>query len=69
MNPGERGYFATGGSFVALWFNRDDSAEWIPGKSVCYKDVKPETVDPNKALAESAGCRVIRIETKAANQP
>ena len=65
VNPGENGYFAAGGHFVALWFNRDDTASWVPGKSICYKDVAPETVDSSKAIAASDHCRLIKVEEKA----
>ena len=61
INPGESGYFAAGGHFVALWFNPDDSAEWEPGKSVCYKEATRETVDPSKPLPETEHCRVIVV--------
>jgi len=66
VNPGDKGYFSADGHFVALWFNRDDTAAWVPGKSVCYKDVAPETADPSKAMAASDHCRLIRVEEKAA---
>ncbi len=68
MNPGESGYFAAGGHFVALWFNPEDNAEFTPGKSICYKDVAPETVDPSKALAASGHCRLIRVEETGAGE-
>jgi hypothetical protein len=66
LNPGEEGYFATGGKFVALWFNRDFSTKWDKDKSVCYKDLKPETVDPktidpNQAPSLSSPCKLIQV--------
>ncbi|HMK55489.1 MAG TPA: DUF4157 domain-containing protein [Dissulfurispiraceae bacterium] len=62
INPGERGYFAAHGHFVAFWFNPDDTAEWEPGKSVCYKDAARETADPNEPLPASDHCRIITVK-------
>ena len=62
VNPGEDGYFAAHGHFVALWFNPDDSAEWEPGKSLCYKDATRETVDPSKPVPAGEHCRVIVVD-------
>lgn len=62
VSRSEKSFFAVGGRFVVLWFNPDLSSEWLPGKSVCYNAVKPENVDPTKALAAIAGCRLIRVE-------
>jgi hypothetical protein len=65
LNPSEDGFFAAGGQFVLLWFNPDETTDWIPGKSVCYNEIAPETVDPDKALSENQHCRLIRVETKS----
>jgi hypothetical protein len=65
LNPSERGFFAAGGRFVALWFNPDFTGKWVPGKSVCYKSVTPQVVDPDKALAETQDCRLIEVEAKS----
>jgi len=64
VNRGVKGYFAAQGHFVAVWFNHANDGAWIPGQSVCYSDVATETVDPNKALAESLRCRRIKVEPK-----
>jgi hypothetical protein len=65
LNRSEDGFFAAGGQFVLLWFNPSETMEWIPGKSICYNEIVPETVDPNKALSESQHCRLIKVETKS----
>ena len=62
VSRSEKSFFAVGGRFVVLWFNPSLSSEWLPGKSVCYNEVKPESVDPTKPLAAIAGCRLIRVE-------
>ena len=64
LNNSDKGYFALGGKYLALWFNTSLSDEWKKDESVCYKDLKPETVDPNKALADTKGCHLIRVEAK-----
>jgi hypothetical protein len=68
LNPSEDGFFAAGGQFVLLWFNPDETTDWIPGKSVCYNEIALETVDPDKALSESQHCRLIRVETKSVSK-
>lgn len=68
INRSEKDFFAAGGRFVALWFNPTLSKEFLPDKSICYKDVTPETVDPNKALSASNQCRLIMVETKPETQ-
>ena len=64
LNRTEEGFFAAGGVFIVPWFNPVDSKEWIPGKSVCYNEISPETVDPQKALSDVQHCRIIRVEAK-----
>jgi hypothetical protein len=63
LNLSERGFFAAGGRFVALWFNPELSDEWIPEKSVCYKDVA--VADPDKALSKNPHCQLIKVEEKS----
>ena len=65
MNKSEKDFFAAGGRFVALWFNPTFTGEFIPDKSVCYKDVTAQKVDPAKALSESQDCRLIEVDTKS----
>jgi hypothetical protein len=63
LNPKDKGFFAMGGRFVTLWFNRKHTKKWIPKESVCYKDIKPQIVDdPDKALSESQDCRLIEVQ-------
>jgi hypothetical protein len=64
LNNSNKGFFALGGKYVALWFNSSFSDEWKKDESVCYNDLHPETVDPNKALADTKGCHLIRVEAK-----
>jgi hypothetical protein len=66
LNRSEDAFFANGGVFVVYWFNRSHTAEWIPGESVCYNKLSPETVDPKKAVSENPPhCRLIKVETKS----
>jgi hypothetical protein len=62
LNNSEKGYFAVGGKYVALWFNTSLSTEWKKDESVCYNEINPQTVDPNQAPAASKGCRLVRVE-------
>lgn len=62
LNRSEKGFFAAGGRFVALFFNPALSKEWMPGKSVCYHEVTPQRVDPNKAASAAQGCSLIMVE-------
>jgi hypothetical protein len=61
LNRGEKDFFAAGGRFVSLFFNPEPTKTWIQGKSVCYKDLKPLTVDPKEALSKSDSCRLIMV--------
>lgn len=63
LNRSEKGFFAAGGRFVALFFNPEFTGKWIPGKSVCYTDVTPEAVDPDKTLPQGEHCRIIKVDT------
>jgi hypothetical protein len=62
VNRSENGFFAAGGRFVALFFNPAFSKEWMPGKSVCYHEITPQRVDPNKAVSAIQGCSLIMVE-------
>jgi hypothetical protein len=64
VNKADKDFFAAGGKFVALWFNSSFTAEFIPGKSVCYKDVTPQKVDADKATTASQDCRLIQVDAK-----
>ena len=59
LNNSDKGYFAMGGKYVALWFNTSLSAEWKKDESICYNEINPQTVDPNQAPAASKGCRLV----------
>jgi hypothetical protein len=62
LNRSKKDFFAAGGRFVLLWFNHDFTGEWLKGKSVCYKDITRETVDPDKAISQSQECQLIEVE-------
>jgi len=62
LNRSKKDFFAAGGRFVLLWFNHDFTGAWLKDKSVCYKDITPETVDPDKAMSQSQDCRLIKVE-------
>jgi hypothetical protein len=64
LNPTEKGFFAMGGRYVSLFFNRKFNKEWISKESICYKDIKHEIVEPHKALAESEDCQLIEVQEK-----
>ena len=69
INRSEQAFFRAGGRFVALFFNPAFVDHWVPGKSVCYAKLAPQTVDPAQALGESSQCRLIQVEKPAANAP
>ena len=53
INDSTDGYFQTGGRLMAVWVNPGsmaDDAGWDDKKSICYKDLKVEKVDPTKKL-------------------
>jgi len=62
LNNSDKGYFALGGKYVALWFNTSLSTKWKKDESVCYKAINPEIVDPNQIPAAIKGCRRVRVE-------
>ncbi|MCK5013335.1 MAG: DUF4157 domain-containing protein [Candidatus Omnitrophica bacterium] len=62
LNRSKKDFLAAGGRFVLLWFNHDFTGKWLKDKSVCYKDITPETVDPDKAMSQSQDCRLIKVE-------
>ena len=53
LNDSLDGYFQTGGRLLAYWANpgsMSDDTGWDDTKSICYKDLKTEKVDPTKKL-------------------
>ncbi|MFN0140304.1 MAG: DUF4157 domain-containing protein [Pyrinomonadaceae bacterium] len=65
----KKDFFAAGGRFVALWFNKQFTGAWVPGESVCYTEVTPRVVDPKAAPAAAAGCNLIVVEAPPAPVP
>lgn len=68
LNSSEKNFFAAGGRFVLLWFNPTFTEKWIPSKSICYTDITPQVVNPDKDLSESEGCRLIRVDAPLHHQ-
>lgn len=68
LDTSEEAYFRAGGRMIAQWFSPELTTMWNPRKSVCYKDLKPETVDPATAgdldPSLEGHCRLIRVEKK-----
>jgi hypothetical protein len=63
------GYFQAGGRLVAYWANPGSMAQddgWDDSKSVCFKDLKQEKIDPTKKLPVIGpdDCKVVEIGKK-----
>lgn len=66
LNDSVEGYFKAGGRLTAYWANPEsmaDDAGWDDSKSVCYKDLKTETLDPTKKLPvlNPDDCKLIEV--------
>jgi hypothetical protein len=69
LNDSVEGYFQAGGKLIAYWANpgsmADDTA-WDDNKSICYRDLKVEKVDPTKKLPVIGpdDCKLIELGAK-----
>jgi hypothetical protein len=69
INDSVDGYFQTGGRLIAYWANPGsmaDQAGWDDKKSVCYKDLKVEKVDPTKKIPVIGpdDCKLVEVGKK-----
>ncbi|HYP28371.1 MAG TPA: DUF4157 domain-containing protein [Blastocatellia bacterium] len=69
INDSVDGYFQTGGRLIAVWVNPGsmaDPAGWDDTKSICYKDLKVEKVDPTKRLPVIGpdDCKLVEVVKK-----
>jgi Domain of unknown function (DUF4157) len=69
INDSKDGYFQTGGRLIAYWANPGSMADdvgWDDNKSICYKDLKVEKVDPTKKLPVIGpdDCKLVEIGKK-----
>jgi hypothetical protein len=69
INDSADGYFQTGGKLIAAWVNPGsmaDSEGWDDKKSICYKDLKVQKVDPTKKLPVIGpdDCKLVEIGKK-----
>ena len=69
INDSVDGYFQTGGRLIAAWVNPGsmaDSEGWDDTKSICYKDLKLEKVDPTKKLPVIGpdDCKLVEVGKK-----
>jgi hypothetical protein len=68
LNDTVDGYFKTGGRLVAVWANPSSMAndtDWDDKKSVCFKDLKTEKVDPAKPpVIGPDDCKLIEVTGK-----
>lgn len=69
LNKSDKGFFAAGGRFVSLFYNKQFTGDFTPGESVCYTALSPEVVDPNNPLPAIEGCKLIKVEQKQEAQP
>jgi hypothetical protein len=69
VNDTEAGYFQTGGKLLALWVNPDsmaDSTGFDNKKSICYKNLKVEKIDPTKKFPVIGpdDCKLVELVKK-----
>jgi hypothetical protein len=74
LNDSEDGYFKTGGKLIAYWANPGSMADehgWDDTKSICYKDLKVEKVDPTKKLPVIGpdDCKLVELAKTQPKQP
>jgi len=68
INDTVDGYFAAGGKLVAYWANPESMADdtgWDDTKSVCYKNLKVQKLDPTKKMPviDPNDCKLIELST------
>jgi hypothetical protein len=66
LNDTVDGYFAAGGKLIAYWANPESMADdtgWDDTKSVCYKDLKTQKLDPTKKMPviDPNDCKLIEL--------
>ena len=69
INDTVDGYFQTGGRLIAAWVNPDsmaDSTGWDDKKSICYRDLKLQRLDPTKKIPviDPDDCKLIEVRKK-----
>jgi hypothetical protein len=69
LNDTVDGYFQTGGKLIAYWANPGSMADetgWDDNKSICYKDLKVEHIDPTQKLPVIGpdDCKLIELGKK-----
>jgi len=69
INDSVDGYFQTDGRLIAYWANPGSMADdtgWDDMKSICYKDLKVEKVDPTKKLPVIGpdDCKLVEVGKK-----
>ena len=66
LNDTVDGYFAAGGKLIAYWANPESMADdtgWDDTKSVCFKDLKTQKLDPTKKMPviDPDDCKLIEL--------
>ena len=69
INDTVDGYFQTGGKLIAAWVNPESMADptgWDDTKSICYRDLKVEKLDPTKKLPVIGpdDCKLVELGKK-----
>ena len=69
VNDSTGGYFQAGARLVAYWANPGSMAKddgWDDSKSICYKDLKVEKIDPTKKLPVIGpdDCKLVEVGKK-----
>jgi hypothetical protein len=69
INDSTEGYFQAGARLVAYWANPGSMADddgWDDSKSVCYKDLKVEKIDPTgkQPVIGPDDCKLVEIGKK-----
>jgi hypothetical protein len=65
LHKSDMSYFAAGGVFVMLWFNSTFSDKWL-SDSLCYNEAITQDVEPDKALASTTNCQLIKVDVQSA---
>jgi hypothetical protein len=66
LNDSEEGYFQAHGRLVAVWANPESIAgnnAFDKDKSICYRDLKTETIDPSKnPVIDENKCKLVELK-------
>jgi hypothetical protein len=66
LNDSEEGYFEAKGKLIAVWANPESIAgnnAFDKNKSICYGDLKTETIDPSKnPVIDENKCKLVELK-------